>query len=251
MGRQKRLQKLKRRRKRGLSTRQRVTLEHWENRSESPLYLSEILITWEPLQSDAGKADVLKHDVGKDRVEEIHSMIYDDPASAIKELEPLLDRYPHVPALYNWLAASYGQLGNLEKGEEFALLNYQRHPNYFFSRINYAGVLLNRGEVEQVAKLFNDTWDLALLYPGRKKFHISEVVAFQGIAFQYMMRTGDLETADTIYELMEHIAPDDRQTAYMRRLIRGPFFLRLTRRLLSWAAAGSRRHASKAAFTSS
>ena len=139
---------------------------------------------------------------------ELHALVHDNPKEAIPRLEALKDKYPDTPVLYNYLGMAYSGVGNGEKSEAIARENYQRNPGYLFAKVNYAEICLQKGEYEEIPRIFNHKYDLKLLYPLRDEFHISEVVGFMGIIGTYFAETGEFETADRYYQILEQLAPD-------------------------------------------
>ena len=171
----------------------------------------------------------------KDAIDRLHHYAQLRPRRAIPELLDLLDRYPRIPVLYNYLSVAYSASGQNEKAEAVARENYRRHPDYLFARLNYAELCLGKGEYEQAAQILEHKFDLKLLYPKRKRFHISEVVNFMGVVGTYFVETGQRETARRYYDVLREIAPDYPMTVRLRRkLFPGPL-RRLLLRLLGRA----------------
>ena len=123
-------------------------------------------------------------------------------------MRDLIKQYPHVPQLYNYLSVAYARAGQRQEAEAVVQENYQRNPEYLFARLNYAEVCLARKDYAQVADIFAHTFDLHALYPQRKRFHLSEVANFMGIAGLYFLAIGNRELAEHYDTLLQQIAPD-------------------------------------------
>jgi hypothetical protein len=79
------------------------------------LYLSEYEITSEPIEDDAYKRVPA---AVKDVVEHLHEQAQTQPRAAIPELLQLIEQYPNVPMLYNYLSVAYSRAGERTKAEE-------------------------------------------------------------------------------------------------------------------------------------
>jgi len=165
----------------------------------------------------------------KDKLELLYEKAEKKPLEAIPEILELIGKYPDLPMLYNYLGVAYARSGQKEAAEKAIEDNIHRNPDYLFARLNYAEILLARGELEKVAEVFENKFDLQLLYPKRKQFHVSEAVGFMGIMGWYFIETDEREIAKKYYEILKQIAPHHPLTRRLhRKLLWGGF-----RRLLS------------------
>jgi tetratricopeptide (TPR) repeat protein len=190
------------------------------------LRISEYEVTSEPLIEP--KYQRLPEEV-KSRLEQLHMIAQTKPRIAIPELEALIETYPTIPKLYNYLSIAYSTAGETEKMEEVILQNYRLNPDYLFARLNYAEICLHRKEYDKIADIFEHKFDLKLLYPRRKRFHISEITGFMGVIGQYFYYTGEREVAENAYRLLQQIAPRNPYTKRLKRLLYPGFFQRIFR----------------------
>jgi tetratricopeptide (TPR) repeat protein len=189
----------------------------------------EYEITTQPLDEDRSYKRLPKR--VKDAVPRLHNAVQRRPREVIPELEGLIKKYPHIPMFYNYLVVAYSAAGEHEKAEETARKNYERNPDYLFARLNYAELFLRRGEYERVAEIFDHTFDLKLLYPKRKRFHVSEVVGFMGLVGIYFLGLGEREAAERYYEILQQVAPDEPLTVQLGRQLHPGCLLGLLQRL--------------------
>lgn len=142
----------------------------------------------------------------------------------------MIKEYPQLPILYNYLGIAYLGIRDRAKAKEIIVQNYTQNPDYLFARINYAELYLATGDYAKIAEIFDHKFDLQLLYPKRKRFHISEYLGFMGIIGPYFLATGERELAVKVYEMMQNIDPSHSMTKRLRRqLYPGPLM-----RLLKW-----------------
>ena len=184
----------------------------------------EYEITSEPIQDRHYK---LLPGLVKDAIERLHHEAQRHPHQAIPELVSLVKKYPNIPMLYNYLSVAYSQAGQREKAEEVTQENYRSNPDYLFARLNYAELCLAQGDYEQIAEIFEHKFDLKLLYPKRKRFHITEVANFMGLIGIYFLEKGQRVVAERYYEILKKIAPSYFFTKMLRRKLYPGFFKRM------------------------
>jgi tetratricopeptide (TPR) repeat protein len=162
-------------------------------------------ITYEPIEHESVKKLPA---VIKKKIEELHHLIRKEPDQAIPVLRKLIQEYPDVPVFSNYLYIAYASKGDNKKAKEITLENYRRHPDYLFAKLGYAQLLLESGETEEFAEVFDNKFDLSLLYPNRKIFHVSEFVSFSGVIGAYYCEMGKLDSAEVLHNLLNKIVPD-------------------------------------------
>ncbi len=215
------MSKRKRRRKREKRKEKRPAAQ--QSHDLKPVHIITYEITAEPINHH------LPRPIRK-TVRRLHDESQSQPHKAIPELIDLIEKYPNVPVLYNYLSVAYSRTGQREKTEEIARENYRRNPDYLFARLNYAELCLAAGDYEQVAEIFEHKFDLKLLYPERKRFHISEAANFMGLVGVYFLETGERELAERYYEILEEIAPDFPVTKMLYSKLYPSFIKRLLNR---------------------
>jgi len=193
--------------------------------TSSKLAFSRYEITYDPI-GDA--CNPLPEEL-QDAIERLHSLAQKRPRQAIPELESLLRDYPHVPQIYNYLSVAYSVSGQHEKMKSITAECYRRHPDYLFARLNYAEVFLMEYDLDKIPSLFDNKFDLQLLYPKRTRFHISEVVGFMSVIGRYFHARGEYTIADNFYNVLQQIAPNDKRTKQLKMIMQLNFLQRLMR----------------------
>ncbi len=155
----------------------------------------------------------------RNRIGDIYYKTVHQPKSILPELEQLATRYPNVPVILNYLSAAYSRIGQSEKAEKVSLKNYKMHPNYLFSRINYAQICFNKKEYDKLPKIFNNKFELKLLHPERNKFHYSEFVSFNAIICRYFIATDQIVKAKATFNLLQTVAPKDAATKELKKIL--------------------------------
>ncbi len=159
----------------------------------------------------------------RDAFERIYGLVDTDPDKAIDEIQGWLKQYPDIPMLYNFLFAAYSGIGEEQKADEITLLNYHKNPDYLFARLNYAEMLIAKGDYAKAGEVLEHKFDLQDLYPDRNRFHISEYVGFMNVVGMYLAGTGEQDAAWLVYEVLEKVAPDSAATLKLRaELASGP-----------------------------
>ncbi len=166
--------------------------------------LVEYTITAELIESDQYKRLPARV---RESVPQLYAELHKHPRTAIPKVQKLIRRYPRIPMFYNYLVAAYTAIGEFDKAKDIALQNYQRNPDYLFARINYAQVCMDEGHFNKIPEIFEETYDLKLLYPERDTFHVSEVVNFAGLMGLYFLAIGNRETAELYYSMAKNLGP--------------------------------------------
>jgi len=196
----------------------------------------EYEITSEPILDSSYKR--LPRSV-KDAIDRLYYESQRHPRQAIPELVDLIEKYPHIPVLYNYLSVAYSRSDQTEKAQEAIQENYRRNPDYLFARLNYAQLYLSEGNYEKIGEILEHKFDLKLLYPKRDRFHITEVANFMGLVGIYFFETGKRDAAEMYYGVLKDIAPDFPLTRILRKKLHPGFFTRILNRLADWAQAES------------
>lgn len=193
------------------------------------VYLTQYEITDEPIQEPAYRR--LPKAV-KEKLEDLYPVAQRHPQQAIPELTELKRKYPRVPQIYNYLAVAYSYAGEKEKAEEITQENIRKNPNYLFARINQAQLLLAKKEYDKIPEVFENKYDLQMLYPKRRKFHISEVANFMGIMGLYFFRTNQRDMAEKYNDVLQEIASDFPIAKALNRELNPGITTRVMKRLL-------------------
>lgn len=163
-------------------------------------------------------------------LERIHDEIANNMAQhALAELEALQAKHPDIPKIYNFLTAAHSLLGHRDKVNELAETAYQKFPNYLFAKINYAQVQLSQGKFDAIPDIFDHKFDLKLLYPVRRVFHVSEHTGFIGVLCAYFCCVGRQDIAQELYDNLQKIAPQSPMVVYARSFLKPGLRMRLIR----------------------
>jgi hypothetical protein len=179
--------------------------------------LTDFEITWEPMQDDYPKPAKVR-----EQEEELFDLVHLSPAQAAERLRPLVEEFPNIPMLYNWLSTALAQSGRMDEADAVIEFNYRRNPDYLFAKANYAELCLRRGEPDKVPAIFNNQFSLTSIYPGRNRFHITEFTGFMAIMVFYFQQSGQLEMAERYFKMLEDVAPDEPQTQKARAALHSP-----------------------------
>ncbi len=130
----------------------------------------------------------------------------------INRLLGLIEKYPNVPHLKNFLMVVYSNSGKDEKAIEVNHWLVSEHPDYLFGKINLASEYYLKEEYEKIPEVLGKLLEIKDLYPERKCFHIAEVTAFYRLAIMYFSAIGNIEAAESRYEILERLAPNHPDT---------------------------------------
>ncbi|MDM8561664.1 hypothetical protein [Candidatus Parabeggiatoa sp. HSG14] len=167
----------------------------------------------------------------KKQIEELHVLTQSQPQQVIAPLLELIEKYPNVPIFHNFLAVAYNATGQEEKAESFLVAAYQKHTDYLFAKTNYALHCLRNKKADKIPEIFNNKFDLKLLYPRRNIFHITEFVAFNSVVALYHHKQGHCQIAEKYYQLLKDSDPKNQLTKMVKRQLHPNFFQRLLDKL--------------------
>ena len=203
----------------------------------------------ESLARESGPARILSYEISDEPLPELayerlpaqvkdelktlyEELLLQKPKEALGVLKPLIEQYPDVPQLYNYLHTAYRELGDQTQAQRVLQETLERFPDYLFGRIAYATDCLQRGETEKVPEIFDNKYDLKLLYPERKRFHISEVLGFCAAMAWYFHSRAESDRAEMYYKLMRQLDPEHRNTRLIEGLLYPSRLDTLLRRLV-------------------
>lgn len=165
----------------------------------------------------------------QEQATELYRLIRSQPAKVIAPLQRLTKKYPAVPVFYNYLRTAYEMTGQSDKADTLLELIYQKYPDYLFGKTNYAFRCLSTSKPDKLVEIFENKFDLKLLYPHRKTFHISEFTAFTSVIALYHDMIGDHRNARKYYRSLKYWAPNHSLT----QVVKIQLFPTLSQRLLN------------------
>ncbi len=141
----------------------------------------------------------------KDLILDLYYEVQDKKKGIVNKLLKTIKKYPQVPQFKNYLTVAYNLSGNPRKAYECNNWILKEHPDYFFGRVNLAAQYFEQKEYDKVPEVMGELMEIHALYPDRKVFHVSEVMAFNKLAVAYFSAIGNLEAAESRFEIMEKI----------------------------------------------
>lgn len=130
----------------------------------------------------------------------------------VDKLLSLIEQHPLNPQLKNYLSIAYKMVGNNKKSYEVNRWIVKEHPDYLFGRLNLAGELIEKGELDKVPEIMGNLLDIQEMYPERKIFHIGEVLGYNKLAIHYFLAIDNLDAAKSRLDIMERLAPEHPDT---------------------------------------
>lgn len=152
----------------------------------------------------------------KKLIQDIYYEVQNKKKGVINKLLNTIKKYPQVPQFKNYLTVAYNLSGNTKKAYECNRWILKEHPDYVFAKINLAAQYFEQKEYEKIPEVLGELMEIKALYPDRKVFHVSEVMAFNKIAVIYFSTIGNIEAAESRLGIMEKFDaehPDTCQAA--------------------------------------
>ncbi|MEM9820893.1 MAG: hypothetical protein AAF985_07465 [Bacteroidota bacterium] len=174
---------------------------HRNEKNSSSLHLSEIKISFEPLEGTPPELAV--------KMERLMKQARKGSIGIIGRLQKYIKKYPKQPALKNYLFLAYKAKNKDEEAQNVLQKTLEIHPDYLFGKINLAVEYLEKDRPEKVPEILGEHLDISLLYPDRDTFHFSEVLVFLHTVSRYFLKIREPEQAQERLDIMKQIAPND------------------------------------------
>ncbi len=148
----------------------------------------------------------------KELIEDLYFDVQSKTKGAVDKLLKTIKKYPKVPQFKNYLTVACNLSGNTRKAYECNNCILKEHPDYLFGKINLAAQYFEQKEYDKIPEVLGDLIEIHALYPERKVFHVSEVMAFNKLAVIYFSTIGNLEAAESRFKIMEKIDAEHPDT---------------------------------------
>ena len=168
------------------------------------LRLTNIAITSNFQETDSPYRHI--PDAISEQMRDLHTQALKGNVQIIKKLEKLIEKYPRVPVLYNYLSLAYMQHKNFKKGEQINESMLKRFPDYSLGRINQAVLHIIRSEFDKAEEYLGQTMEISDFLPDRKVYHISEVCQFYEMTVRFFIRKRDFKVADSHLAFLKDIS---------------------------------------------
>ena len=129
-----------------------------------------------------------------------------------KELLKYVEEYPGLPQFKNRLATYYLTKGKPEKAKEINTLALGQHPDYLFAKLTAALDYYNEKEFSKIPDVLGERFELDALYPGKKSFHIAEVMNYYKVVALYLNAIDKTTEAWDTIERMDSAYPGHPET---------------------------------------
>ena len=182
------------------------------------LKLSTIAITGNLHETDNPYRNI-PQDI-QEQLHDLHKLADKGHVQGIKKLERLVERYPRVPILFNFLSIAYLNHGNTQKFNQLNELMLKRFPDYTISRINQANQHIINGEFDEAEALLGYNMELSEFLPNRQIFHISEVCQYYETTIRYFIHKREFENVDNRLKMLKDISKqfDDYHKEKIKKL---------------------------------
>ena len=143
---------------------------------------------------------------------------------ALTFAKDLFARYPHHPEILNLMSYLYLARRKLRKADKLIAFNYIKNPEYLLGKINYADACLRKGKIDEIPKIFKKTFDLRLIVPTRRVFHLSEYRGFMVVMSFYQLALKNKEAAEAYFYLAYTVDKSHPSVEILKKkLYRKPF----------------------------
>jgi len=130
---------------------------------------------------------------------------------ALRKLQKLKRKYPHVPLIYNFMGIAYQTLNDDTRRYHIIKQTRKKFPDYLFGMISLAEYRLSHFEHEDIPNIFNHKMQLHMHRPDAGDspvFHASEVQSFYCVTGRYYARNQQFAHAIKCYFIIKRANPD-------------------------------------------
>lgn len=126
---------------------------------------------------------------------------------SIRKLKRMIKEHPSLPVLWTYLADCYMLSDKFKHAYQVKEEQVEQFPDYLLGKTELAEDYLELEEYEKVLTLLQKKgqFNLSELYPNRKAFHKSEVIAYHGVVCKYFMLIDDLESAGVHLSYLQEV----------------------------------------------
>ncbi|TWU06012.1 tetratricopeptide repeat protein [Stieleria varia] len=175
------------------------------------------------------QAEIIEDSVGASDFPQVNELIAEGVDALYDErfddAERLFDEALKIDPL-NPNAAYNKALAWLQRDDDFSVERataafseiHKRSPDYIFAGLALASLLARDGKLEEANEKMS-------LYSLRKRLHISEAKALYVVQAEILMLQGNLEGAETVYQLARDIVGDDPQVVAIREALDSKIFI--------------------------
>lgn len=176
------------------------------NNTSSQLLLKEETISYKPIKL-SGDFEALPPSE-QEIILNFHPQIVSDPELALPQITSYIEKYPTIPALYNYSYATYKNLQKPRKAMKILRDSVERFPDYLFGRIEYAIYHLRKRMPDEAFKFLGNVTSLSQLYPERTVFHATEYKSFAYALSLYYLQKNDIKQSKMYLKLVQQLFPN-------------------------------------------
>lgn len=154
------------------------------------------------LVSYEDSSDLLLSYFSKKEAKEFIELLHEsqiDPKKTYPKALSWKEKHPKNPHVDNLLTFLHLAHKEKVKAEQLIKSSYLNHPDYFFSKINYADQCLRKKKLKEIALIF-PSFDLKELFPLKRRYHVSEFRGFMILACRYHLLLKKKQIAKNFYE---------------------------------------------------
>lgn len=182
-----------------------VLFEKWYTENKRPFtpQADAEEITYDPIDTAVFKSEK-EHDTSN----EIYHKLMDDASHSPdihaieKQLHEMILANPDNPVYYNYLMVCAQHKSDDNQVLEILRDTLKKFPDYLFAKTNHCTMLLQNDQAEEAARVFGDRVSLLEVYPHRRKFHASEILAFHNCLLALALKTEDMPKAKYHYDIL-------------------------------------------------
>ena len=132
------------------------------------------------------------------------------PNNIVIELEQVVERYPNIPSLKNYLYIAYVRNNQKEKASQTLNKTVEQHPNYIFAYLNLANRLIDENNYNKAADLLKAPYDIRK-FEQDEYIHESAFLSYYTTAIRIEVLRDNLTEVEKIHRMLFDYDPSDKE----------------------------------------
>jgi tetratricopeptide (TPR) repeat protein len=136
-------------------------------------------------------------------LERLHHAVFKPVVSTqtVIEIERLIEQYPDILALTNYLHIAYMKTRQEQKALDYLKKTVSEHPNYVFGTINLANHYITEGQINRAAEIMKEPFDVCNIEQG-EYIHKTALMGYYHAAARIEIERGNIDKAKELHRVL-------------------------------------------------
>lgn len=155
----------------------------------------------------------------EDEIEILHYNVQKGKPSAREKLVKMIQRYPKLPLLRNYLVTWHANKGHMAEAWRVNDELLRLFPGYLFAMTVKVQQLMEEGRPEEAGNVYRNKVKIEELFPHRKAFHLSEIRSFSLGLISWLSAAHRFEEAEAQLAVLKEVELDNEFPGHLEKMI--------------------------------